>query len=1185
MAVSSSVRAVLDGPRTEDVRRWLLGPTGVVAWARSLAAERAAPEALGDLSSLGDWIDDASFASEPRPSDRLKALLALTRLSSIDPQGSSGLRDINQILDTVRVGYPWPNCDLVFAPVEGDTGIDVVVRAAAGAGAFELEHLVRVIHNRIRSTRRRVAAVALPASAHRQGEMMLLHVTRVAGPPGLIVDRIAAPFLDHDEAFAAAIERAYRAWSCGFAARWHVTYERSGRPVEQVMGPSCGLAAAAAFRSLETGAAIPRDLAFTGDVDIDGSIATLVRNGADQYEAKLEAAWGRRLVVPVVDVRSVSQASQRRTRGPVVLGIAHVADLDALLEPGDCLPGVVAYPRVAGGASHDGGLIGRNDEIAVLHDLVQRGRGPRVALVTGRSGIGKSAVLDWFAQGLPILDRIDGSDQAHTGRLRAAVERVTPTAIHASASVPVVVVDDAHRLADDDIRAVSDVVLSDVVGEIVIVLATAAHVESSALRELFEAAAGSHPHVVGLELGPLTDAAIEAIVDQIVEVNASSLGPNFAARVASIAQGDPFVAMLLVQLADKDEGIVRGAVGDRTRDLASQLVDVAARSLPMPDVLEAAAVLGHAADDRALQAVTRLSPARFREVVQATVASGLMVESGAPPRFRCTHDIVARSVIASLTSARRNQLHRRIATHLESLEPTAARIRELAFHYCSVDPPELDPRALDRSLDAAMAAENERDFDAASGWYDQAVGLAGKVAGFDVLVRAQIGLGRARRRAGRAGARGVLLTAARRAADLHEHQLLVEAVLAAHRGYFSSAGRVDNEWIELLERAADVVDERSARAEILAVLAAELTWQSEPTRRRALSDEALALALEHGSLLTVARVRYRRSLAIAEANSVGEREANALELAEIAQRIGDDETRFAAAITQATIASEVARMDEALVAVHDAEALAEQLRDRIPRFSARLARAGSLLSQGVVDAAAKVSEEALTIGLAADAADAAMLHGEQAWEIARVRGDHDSYRSMAALVADMPDAGLATFGARYSYEAGAVEVARSAYSRLRERGDTIIEPGLAETAVERDLAVLARRFDDPVTAEWLVRRLRSRPDHFANTTIVRPSGRHALALAFATLGRFDEADYWFEGAAHLHTKCRVPLLLAETFVEWAAAVTDLVGNAGRASELLDHAQAIAERHTAPGIDERIRRERERAHLAPERVER
>ncbi len=166
-----------------------------------------------------------------------------------------------------------------------------------------------------------------------------------------------------------------------------------------------------------------------------------------------------------------------------------------------------------------------------------------------------------------------------------------------------------------------------------------------------------------------------------------------------------------------------------------------------------------------------------------------------------------------------------------------------------------------------------------------------------------------------------------------------------------------------------------------------------------------------------------------------------------------------------------------------------------------------------------------------------------------------------------------------------VEVARSAYSRLRERGDTIIEPGLAETAVERDLAVLARRFDDPVTAEWLVRRLRSRPDHFANTTIVRPSGRHALALAFATLGRFDEADYWFEGAAHLHTKCRVPLLLAETFVEWAAAVTDLVGNAGRASELLDHAQAIAERHTAPGIDERIRRERERAHLAPERVER
>jgi hypothetical protein len=98
-------------------------------------------------------------------------------------------------------------------------------------------------------------------------------------------------------------------------------------------------------------------------------------------------------------------------------------------------------------------------------------------------------------------------------------------------------------------------------------------------------------------------------------------------------------------------------------------------------------------------------------------------------------------------------------------------------------------------------------------------------------------------------------------------------------------------------------------------------------------------------------------------------------------------------------------------------------------------------------------------------------------------------------------------------------------------------------------------------------RLLPHADHFANTTIVRACGRHALGMLAATLGRPAEADHWFETAIDVHHRSWAPLLEAETMVEWARVIAQRGDAPDRVASLVGRARDLAEPLGAVGIVE------------------
>ena len=121
---------------------------------------------------------------------------------------------------------------------------------------------------------------------------------------------------------------------------------------------------------------------------------------------------------------------------------------------------------------------------------------------------------------------------------------------------------------------------------------------------------------------------------------------------------------------------------------------------------------------------------------------------------------------------------------------------------------------------------------------------------------ALIGLGGAQRQTGVPGYRETLLEAAGIAAELGDADLAARATLANNRGFVSSYGDVDLERVAAIERALELDDppQPARHARLLALLAKELAFEPDRARRRALADEAIALARQASDPRTLAEV-------------------------------------------------------------------------------------------------------------------------------------------------------------------------------------------------------------------------------------------------------------------------------------------------------------------------------------------
>ena len=126
---------------------------------------------------------------------------------------------------------------------------------------------------------------------------------------------------------------------------------------------------------------------------------------------------------------------------------------------------------------------------------------------------------------------------------------------------------------------------------------------------------------------------------------------------------------------------------------------------------------------------------------------------------------------------------------------------ELARHWFSATQPIDLAKAISYSRqagDAALGALAPAD---ALRYYAQALDLYPQAADPDPVLGLDlaIGLGTAQRQTGDPAFRETLLDAARRAADLGDTERLVAAALANDRGYYSDAGAIDADKVEVLE--------------------------------------------------------------------------------------------------------------------------------------------------------------------------------------------------------------------------------------------------------------------------------------------------------------------------------------------------------------------------------------------------
>ena len=257
------------------------------------------------------------------------------------------------------------------------------------------------------------------------------------------------------------------------------------------------------------------------------------------------------------------------------------------------------------------------------------------------------------------------------------------------------------------------------------------------------------------------------------------------------------------------------------------------------------------------------------------------------------------------------------------------RVSELAYHWARAPAsPENRGKAIYYARAAGDAALARLGPDEALRWDHARSPSWEKSPNPDDLLRCRllVGVGDAQRQAGNRSYRQSLLNAARLAEDIGSAELLVAAALAGNRGWSSTTGTVDAERVAVLEAACAVSAniEPANRAQLLAVLATELTYGQDFTRRRSLADQALAIARQCTPAVLAATINHA-NLAITAPDTLAERLALTAEALAAARRADDPTLQFWSALNRSVVLCQSGEPGDA----GDLLALSRDIADRL----------------------------------------------------------------------------------------------------------------------------------------------------------------------------------------------------------------------------------------------------------------
>ena len=564
------------------------------------------------------------------------------------------------------------------------------------------------------------------------------------------------------------------------------------------------------------------------------------------------------------------------------------------------LPGPLA---LAAGA---GPLVGREDELAELEatwDAVADGH-PRLCLVTGEAGIGKSRLIAELAQvvaaaGAPVLygacvesprppygpfvDAISldlrGLDPVAAGRRLGTVagelSRIVPalrdrfgTAArvagespageqmrlfgavgdylqHTAQPLALVVIEDIHWAASGTLAMLAHIVRTAAGSILLVVSSRDVPPDLTSALSTFLSDLGRHPAVRRIGLGGLTEPDVEALLRATAGRAALDVART-ARTLHGATGGSPLFLREVVRELPAD-GLLRTVpVSATVRDhVASRFERLSNADAA---ILDAAAVLGADFEARVCALVIDQPMPDVLDALDRAAALGIVVAvPGAAGRFAFTHALLREVRYEAIPAGRRMRLHHAAGTVLRA---AGAPVTDLARHFCAAAALGDRKDAYSYARRAGELARERFAFADAAVYFEQAAQLATRLPGLTDRDRCDLAIahGEALHRAGDPGHQAVLLDAAETARRLDDIDLLARAALALSNQGWTIMGARGNDVVQVARDALERLPAGAAasRARLMAMIAAAILLAGGNEQARQLGAEALAVARASG---------------------------------------------------------------------------------------------------------------------------------------------------------------------------------------------------------------------------------------------------------------------------------------------------------------------------------------------------
>jgi len=672
-------------------------------------------------------------------------------------------------------------------------------------------------------------------------------------------------------------------------------------------------------------------------------------------------------------------------------------------------------------------------------------------------------------------------------------------------------------------------------------------------------------------------------VDEVAEIMTAAAGHELeadavelAAQIAAETDGNPFfVGEILRGLSESgaltfDEGAQRwsidGSAGIALPESVREVIERRVERLGEEtlEALRLAAVIGREFDLRLLCAALGVEEVGLLDRVEAAVAASVLSESSEQiGRFRFAHTLINRTLYEGISTTRRARTHQRVAEALEELygADPGDHLGELALHW------RLAAVAVDRAKAAdyarragQRALENLAPAEAVQYFAD----AVEQIGGADLREHCEtlIGLGQAQRQIGVAAFRETLLEASRVASELGDAELAARAALANSRGYTSMIGELDEQRLAAITRAIELDEptDPARRAQLLSLEAMELSYDPDFARRKALVDEALALARSAADVGALAAVLQRAFNAIRSPETLHQRRRLAAELADCATKLGDPALAFSAQCVSVHSFVENGELTSARDAAARAHALADELGQPTNLWFDCWIRAGLELLHGDLAVGERLAEQAFQIGQEAGQPDALLIYGSQIAFIRSLQGRGQEIievlRQSAKAFAGVPSfhAGLAlTLCSLDLYDEARTILEQATSDRFEQYGATVTT--LIALAQYADVAFVT---SNARAAAILYEQLEPFADQIVwSATQGYGHVRMYLGVLAATLGDHQRADEHLQFACEFHEANDIPLWAARTHLAWAEAIAhrgDRLGVREHATQALELSQ-------------------------------